>query len=265
MKGTRMTHETKLVIDIETGPLPDDELQRLVPEFELMKVAGAKHLGEFFDSANVKTGNIKDAQKIIEKIEQKRREHAQEQADLQLRIEEARSEYFAKFKEKAPLHAHLGQILAAGYSNGTNTSIDGSIDGGDEGRILIRWWDVYDTCEQQARSIIGFNIFGFDLPFLCRRSWLLGIPVPFDVFDRGRWHPIFIDLAEVWRLRVPGEYISLDTLAKAFRIGSKPDGISGADFHKLWHEDHEAAEAYLKNDLAMTRALAVRLGVITEE
>ena len=42
-------------------------------------------------------------------------------------------------------------------------------------------------------------------------------------------------------------------------LGEKLDGISGADFHKLWADDREKAKEYLGRDLELTKKLAERI------
>ncbi len=250
-----------IIFDIETGPLPDDELNRIRPAFDAGSVSGTRHVGEDFEPSSVKTGNISDPGKVAAKIEQRRIQHAHDQAEMVRKIEEARTDHVVKHKERAALSSLSGKLLALGYSDGDNCAINGH----EEEHLLLNFWNIYRTCRDDAHRMVGYNIFGFDLPFLVRRSWLLGLQWPDDVFDfeRRRWHWVFVDLMPRWELATR-ERESLDTLAKAFRIGSKPDGIHGGDFARLWAEDRPTAEAYLKNDLAMTRALAVRLGVITE-
>ena len=113
--------------------------------------------------------------------------------------------------------------------------------------------------------MVGHNIFGFDLPFMVRRSWTLGLAhkVPPTLIKQDRyWSPVFIDTMTRWRLGDYRNYVSLDTLAKAFGAGGKPDGISGADFARLWQEDRPRAVAYLKNDLEITFQVAMRLGIV---
>ena len=42
-------------------------------------------------------------------------------------------------------------------------------------------------------------------------------------------------------------------------LGEKLDGISGADFHKLWADDREKAKEYLGRDLELTKKLDERI------
>lgn len=255
-----------LVIDIETGPLDTGYLLSLDP-FDESKFP---HPGEF-DPASVKTGNIKDAAKIAEKIAAAREAHAAEVAGHGERVKNARIDHAVELRSRAALSALTGQVLAIGYhaptSEGQPVKIDGA--GMDERTLIDRFWNKYTECRDKQRSIIGFNLAGFDVPFLVRRSWLLGLEPPEVVFDLNRRYldRTFIDLMQVWGCGIYGDRVKLDTLAKALKVGGKPvDGngqaVTGAMFAELWKSDRAAAEAYLANDLRMTAAVARKLGVI---
>jgi len=172
-----MSENKPIIFDIETGPLPEPELRRMLPELDRTKIKGAEILGTLFDPTAVRTGNMTDPAKIKAKI------------------------------------------------------------------------------------------FGFDLPFMFRRMWILGQRVSGKdslLRNNRQWHENLIDLMKVWGCGVWGEYIKLDTLAKALGVGQKPSEVTGANFHEFWNGtkvQRAKAKAYLVNDLKMTQACAERLGV----
>ena len=243
-----------IYFDCETGPLPEELLAKVRPPANLKKVKNIKDFGKPFDPMTVKLGRMVDPVKIEKKIA----EAAAKWPDLQERIaeeiEETEQKHVEDFAEKAALDACRGQLLAAGY-----LSTKELIDGRSEPEMLIKFWDVFNTAAGDGRKLIGFNIFGFDLPFLIRRSWVHGVHVP-AIIDKNRyWHECFIDLAEVYRLGCHGEFKSLGEMCVAMGLGEKLDGISGADFHKLWADDREKAKEYLGRDLLLTKNLAERI------
>lgn len=128
-----------------------------------------------------------------------------------------------------------------------------------EAIMLHEFWDsIQDS--HQLHHIVGFNCCLFDLPFLIRRSWKLGVTVPLGI-RRGRyWGDHITDLRDVWQCGDRQAHGSLDTIAKHLGVGQKNG--SGADFAKLWIEDRDKAIEYLKNDLSLTAAIAKKLGVI---
>jgi hypothetical protein len=193
---------------------------------------------DYFDESKVKLGNLKDPEKIKAKVEEARQE----------------------FLDKAALSAVTGQVLAIGYRRGDSVLIRD----GREWQLLNAFWKLFkDLPKHGIRHMIGHNIFAFDLPFLIQRSWRWAIPIPAGVIEKDRyWSRVFVDTMARFGCGVYGAKVSLDNLARFFGIEGKPDGVTGADFAKLWETDRKTAEEYLRNDLNMTWEVAKRLGVI---
>ena len=220
-----------IVFDIETGPLPDEQLSPLIPEF---------------DPSEIKCGNLKDPEKIAAKIAEAKELHEQE------------------FVSKAALSAITGRVLAVGYQsieNGRVVIDDGK---GEERTLLTNFWQRYEKCRGERRRMVGHNCLSFDVPFMMRRSWTLDVAVPATVLDKGRWldTSVFGDTMSLWAAG-GRDFVKLDLLARAFGVGAKTDGVGGGDFHKLWHgteQEKSKAIEYLKNDLEITARVAVKMG-----
>lgn len=253
------------VWDIETGPLDDETLAKLCPPFD-----PPPHPGDF-DASAVRCGNL-GADKARAKIEEKRKEHEAAVRDYAANCERLKVEHFAKFKANAALDATTGHVVAIGYAGPNGDGDPINCDGGphEEGDGLAEFWGRVVNCFINQRPMIGFNTSGFDLPFVVRRSWILGVPVPHGVGKRlGRswvWNDLFIDLMQAWTFGAR-EFVSLNTLAAAFGLAGKVDevdgvAVSGAEFHRLWKENRKVAEAYLMRDLELPAELAVRMGVV---
>ncbi len=253
-----------LIFDIETSALPDADLRRIFGDPD-PGIADPVQ----FDPSSVKTGNLKDAAKIKEKIDAAAAEHAALADSYDYRVNTAKAAAFAEFKSRAALSATTGQILCVGYFNAKSEQTfidDGRNDDGDvpEVRILGRFWRKYEECRDQRRPMIGLNIHDFDLPFLMRRSWILGVPVPSGVLMQKRyWCDTFLDLRKLWLCgqMSNGTKSSFDELAAAFGTDGKPEGINGGDFARLWEEDRATAIAYLENDLRQPAKWAAAMGV----
>ena len=251
-----------LVWDIETGGLDEETVLRFSPEF-----TPPPHPGEF-DPRSVKTGNLKDAAKITAKIEDARAAHADAVANYEMTVASAKAAHLADCLANAALSPLTGRVLAIGFQTEKGSAIEDG--GGDEEDLLNRFWAMVAKCRAFAggpKKMIGVNIFGFDLPFLIRRSWILQVDVPASVVTGRYFSPMFIDLCEVWlcgQRMGSGISASLDTMARALGVGEKPPGVTGADFARLWNgtaDERRQAVDYLKNDLAMTGRVAERLGV----
>ena len=214
-----------IIFDIETGPLPESELAALLPPF---------------DPAEVKTGNIKDPDKIAAKIAEAEASHRQE------------------FIDRAALDPLTGRVVAVGllYPDSGEFHVIGHED---EAATLREFWDVCRGEQGRIHQLVGFNTHLFDLPFLIRRSWRHRVPVPFGI-RRGRyWADEMLDLRDGWQLGDRQARGSLDAIAKHLGVGAKNG--RGADFARLWQGDRGQAVEYLRNDVQLTAKVAEVLGV----
>lgn len=251
--------------DIETAPLPDEELP-----FNEDAVRASLDPGEFNKDA-VKLGNIKDQHKRAEKIEAERKKHDALRASVDVRVEVARLE----FTEKATLDARTGRVLAIGYcETGGDPQptpelqvADGTT--GTEPEVLLRFWKRYDAARRYDANqcMVGFNIYDFDLPFIVRRCWRHGIQIPPSAFTvkGGRifWSDTFIDLRAWWKLGVYADQRgTLNDLCAFFGLPEKGDG---SRFWKLWDTDRPEAVKYQKNEMERLRDIAVLMGVVRDE
>jgi len=213
-----------IVFDIETGALPESELEALLPAF---------------DPAEVKTGNIKDPEKIATKIA------------------EAEASHRWEFFDRAALDPLTGRVVAIGILRNAEFRV---LSNECEAAVLLDFWDVCVGQMGRINEMIGFNTHLFDLPFLVRRSWKHGIPVP-TMVRRGRyWNERLVDLREAWQLGDRMARGSLDAIAKHLGVGAKNG--DGKEFARLWESDREKAIAYLRNDVELTARVADRLGLL---
>jgi hypothetical protein len=218
--------------DIETKPLPDERIEEIAPEFK---------------PESVKTGNLTDLKKINDKIN------------------EARTNHFTKIKGRAALEAEYGEIVAIG----TITKCDEDEDAvtellhlnaqGTEEAMLSSFWVLAEEYAASQFRLVGHNIFGFDLPFLVRRSYAHGVPIPASLLpNRGRyWGLPWFDTMSAWAVGEFQARISLDRFAK--HLGIEGKNGSGEHFGKLYAEDEEAALDYLRNDLRITLEVSEKL------
>lgn len=158
---------------------------------------------------------------------------------------------------KTALSAISGQVLAIGYQVG-----DGEIEiicSDSEKDMLHAFWEVLR--KHSSAKVIGFNSHNFDIPFLVRRSWKNGVVIP-NIYNGRFLHSRFIDLLQVWSCGGLDK-VSLDNLAKYFGVGSKNG--KGSMFATMLEVNRESALEYLRNDVAMTRGVALAMSVIEEE
>jgi hypothetical protein len=226
-----------ILFDIETVGLPEEQLRELYVE---------KTYEEFASSCD-----------------QRWKEETK-----QAKYEESKATAWQTYVDKAALSPITGRVLAIGFASDKGAKVEDG--GGDEAALLSQFWGMYAksrTGKPSPRKMLGWNIHGFDLPFLIRRSWLHGVAVPSTIRDANDryWDSIFVDLMQRFSAGEWKSYTGLGVAAKFFGVGDKPEGITGKDFGRLWlgtEEEREQARAYLLNDLAMTREVGLRMGVV---
>lgn len=251
-----------IIFDIETKPLPMEQLRAVSQPFD-PSTFGPRP-GEF-DPSTVKTGNIKDEAKIAAKIAEAKAAHEERAARYDDDLAQAEARYWSDIQDKAALSAETGAVCAIGYANDTGAmAIDHEFDHSEE-ELLRRFWSKFATARKANRQMIGFNSNRFDVPFLVRRSWYVGVSVPQSVFTvTGYVCTTFMDLMDRWQCGDRRSYVSLDKVCRAAGLQGKPDDCTGAMFHQMLADEatREIAIEYLKNDLKMTLALARKMEVI---
>ena len=206
----------------------------------------AKALLPEFDAAEIKVGNLKDPDKIREKIES------------------ARATHEADWLAKAALRPEVAICLAIGIQHGDETTIlhvNGCCGtGGGESSMLSMFWQMLEDSIVHSSRWIGYNCKNFDLPFLTIRSRILGVRVPANLRHGRYWNDTFIDLMEEWlmgRNRLETK-CSLGYVARALGVGEKSG--DGKDFAATYAQDEAKALAYLRNDIALTAGVGAKLG-----
>jgi hypothetical protein len=253
-----------IVFDIETGPLPEENLRELCPPWEPPPNPGT------FDPSSVKIGNTKDADKIAAKITAARAAHDADVANYEKNCTEGEAGNYQAFVDEAALSPLTGRVLAIGFqppSGQVQLRHIAACDG-EEGDLLSIFWRLTERAIQAKESMVGHNILGFDLPFLLRRSWMLGVEPTSDIFDGRYWHRCFVDTMKRWQCGSYQErFVKLDVLAKAFGLKGKldEDGVSGAEFARFYWgspQERELALRYAHRDVEQTAAVAGKMGVI---
>jgi len=245
------------ILDIETGPRPLEEIEEFYDAPDPLPP---------WDESMVKYGNAKREDLRAQKREEHRQAY-QKQLDAEVGV---RAAHYAAWLEKAALSPVTGRVLLIGMRIGGITAF---FDGGSEADNLQRMWSLVDDLLSGKMSIIGHNIKAFDLPFLVRRSWSLGVHVPRDVRQGRFWNPLFRDTMETWNLG-SREFITLNMLGQFFGVGQKTEGVHGGDFAKLWFgemdqavwgtpaQQRAKAKEYNGQDLALTEAIAAKMGML---
>jgi DNA polymerase elongation subunit (family B) len=165
---------------------------------------------------------------------------------------------FEKRVTNAGLEADLCEIVAVGWQHADeNCGHVFTRASSHERELLTALWQ-----EIEQRAIIGFNVLGFDLPVLVRRSQILEVPYPRLNLDRYRTP--HVDLLETLTFNGKLTYRTLGFYARLFGIPNH-DQHKGADIAQLVaKEDWGAVANHCRSDVELTAALARRLGYLPQ-
>ena len=145
---------------------------------------------------------------------------------------------------RAALSPLTGRVAMIGVRRWDGTSV--TFEGDDERNLLeafLRWSDP-------VMNFIGFNSVAFDLAFVVRRAWILGIDNELIEHLEDAEHT---DLMRLW-MREDQQRISLRRLVEALGTGQKIG--YGKDFAGM---DRDHRIEYLKRDLYLTARCAHRM------
>jgi len=181
-----------------------------------------------------------------------------DEAKIAAYIEQANREALAR----AALDVDLARIVALGWQEDDEEPRVALIrDSSEEQAVLTWFWSRVAPAAQPRPTLIGFNCLGYDLLLLLRRSLYLGVKTPRLHLGKYR-HDGIEDLMLALSFDGALKYRGLPFYCKRFGI-EVPDEHTGADIATLFKDNNwEAIEAHCLADLAKTRQLAERLGVV---
>ena len=126
----------------------------------------------------------------------------------------------------------------------------------EEARILTAFWETVRVCDR----IGSFNGAGFDIPFILRRSWLLGVR-PTRKFETVPWRCAtgesnHVDVRLALSLGDAKAKGTMDLYGKLKLGRGKTDGMDGSQVWDYWQEGRvdEICE-YCREDCATTFGL----------
>lgn len=156
---------------------------------------------------------------------------------------------------QAPLDADLGMVTAIAMQrsleNATEVYLTGDDETPNEKALLHRFWVNFAEMDGWA---CGYNILGFDLPYLLRRSFALGIDVPLlPRLSKYQTEPV-VDLMGI--LYNWGNARGLKWVCKRYGI---PNALPDLDGSKVAGMDRDTLRKYAANDLTLVIDLYKRM------
>jgi hypothetical protein len=154
------------------------------------------------------------------------------------------------------LEGTFGRICSIGIiKEGPQGIIQKEVFSGDEREILIKFWQA----AQGVWRFVGHNIWGFDLPFIYKRSIIHGVRPMTLNFARYRNVPIYDTMME-WELWNFMGKQKLDTLAKVLNLPTSKDEMDGSMVWDYFKQGRiEEINKYCMKDVELTRKVYYKM------
>lgn len=151
------------------------------------------------------------------------------------------------FQTKAGLHPEFGRIVCISFGKvkfpDDPTLVPQvqivSYAGQDEVEILRKSIKLFNGMYKNKVVPFGHNIKRFDVPYICKRSFINGLepPVPFQTWDKKPWEIDIKDSADLWSFGAWQEgFTSLDLLTASLGLPSPKDEMTGDQVHENFYQ-----------------------------
>ncbi len=143
----------------------------------------------------------------------------------------------ALFGEKAGIFSEFAKVVCIGigslYQQGEGWKMRlKALVNDNEKALLNDFCRILERFSQQHKEVrfCGHNIKEFDIPFMCRRMIINGIPLPAFMQYQGKkpWEINHLDTMELWRFGDYKNFTSLSLLAAVLGIPSPKTDLDGS-------------------------------------
>lgn len=153
------------------------------------------------------------------------------------------------YHDRAAILAEFGRvvcisvgILVPGGDGGEDQFRLKSFAGEDEAALLKEFAAMLDRHfpDPNRFYLCGHNLKEFDVPYLCRRMIMLGIPLPalLQISGRKPWEVKYLlDTLELWKFGDIKHFISLKLLAHCLGIPSPKEDIDGSQVGRVFYQE----------------------------
>ncbi|HET8572991.1 MAG TPA: 3'-5' exonuclease [Edaphocola sp.] len=176
------------------------------------------------------------------------------------------------FESRAGIYAEFGKVVCIGLGlltkddRGNDLKIRlKSLFNHDEKALLAEFSQTIRAFVRINGEIIfcGHNIREFDIPFLCRRFLINGLPLPDSMQFGGLkpWQVPMEDTLHLWRFGDYKHYTSLDLLATVLNVPSSKTDLDGSQVAEVyWKEKNlEKIADYCLRDIYTTALVYLKL------
>lgn len=171
---------------------------------------------------------------------------------------------------KTSFDGGLGQICCIGWAIDDGAPMSRNVtssDSAEEADMLRNWFHSLTSARHIAdrQVFIGHNSNGFDIPFIWKRSIVLGVKPPiWFPRDPKPWAESTFDTMISWNGIGAKAGGSMDRICKILGIPGK-EGMDGSQVWPAFQEGrHDEIAAYCRDDVARTRAMHLRMTFAAE-
>ncbi|MES2330381.1 MAG: ribonuclease H-like domain-containing protein [Bacteroidota bacterium] len=184
------------------------------------------------------------------------------------------------YRKKAGILAEFGKIVCIStaffYENEEKQMAlkMKSISGKDEVEILRSFTELCNKMQQHHRNFQfgGHNIKEFDIPYICRRLLINGLPLPecLQLHDKKPWEVKMFDTLNWWKFGDNKNYVSLHLLATVLGIPTSKSDIDGSMVQDVYYKENNLPRIveYCQRDVVVTANVILRfkdLPLLTED
>lgn len=179
------------------------------------------------------------------------------------------------YLQRAGVMAEFAKIIciSVGWLKQDESGVDmflRSFFGNDEHELLSKFIVAMNERNEGLNDwcFVGHNIKEFDIPFICRRLLVHGLPIPnyLDFQNKKPWETNLIDTFQYWRFGDYKNYTSLKLLSAVLQVPSSKEDIDGSMVGALyWASDPVEQQnnvhrivAYCQQDVVATGNILLR-------
>lgn len=173
------------------------------------------------------------------------------------------------FNTSAGIYSEFGKIvcISVGFIHFLGTEMyfrAKSFCGDDEKQLLTDFNRLINKfCVTKEQTLCGHNIKEFDIPYICRRMLINGLPLPpiFQIAGKKPWEISFIDTLELWKFGDYKNYTALKLLTAVFGIPTPKDDIDGSQVAHVYYKEKDINRiaVYCQKDVVATAQVFLRM------
>ena len=164
------------------------------------------------------------------------------------------------WREQA-LNSVQGRLLCIGWADGNSPPVCRGIWDRSVAEVVSEFNDVVQgIVDDGPITWGGFNLRGFDLNWLYHRGVKYDLPALMDFIPRERFAKNILDVRDLWTGGDPYGKGKLKDIARFLGLPVMDDVDGGEVFDLYLAGEVEKIAAYCKHDVAITRAIAHRMG-----